>query len=151
MFEFIESKNNPRDAANDRSSAAFSRFVPRNVQRDAGRHARRPEDDLTVLELLEDVPGLAFHGKAGEARAAGSDAPRRNGDAKGHRALDEALDVDATTSQLLRQMIVVFGKCVGAAGVVLLDVKVGESEAHVLTSACQTAAALETPSSESFG
>ena len=80
------------------------------MQRDAGRHARRPEDDLAVLELLEDVPGLALEGKSGEARSAGADAPGGNGHPEGRRTLDEALDIDASTSQLMRQMIVVLGK-----------------------------------------
>ena len=75
----------PRADAGGVARAARARLVPRDVQRDARRDPDQRLDDAAVVQLLEQRPRLARTGEAREARAAGADAPRRDGDAEGRR------------------------------------------------------------------
>jgi hypothetical protein len=110
--------------------ARVLRLVPGDVQRDPGRHPHQRLDHLAVVELLEHAPRLAGPGEAGEARAAGADAPGRHGDAERGRALGQALDVDAAPGELSSEVRVVFLEPVHERPVVLGDEASVQSESH---------------------
>ena len=82
-------------------------LVPRNVQRDGRRRARQLLDDGAILDLVEDVARLAGAGKAREARAAGADAPGRDGDMEGRDLVADRIDRDAAAVELLAERGVV--------------------------------------------
>jgi hypothetical protein len=71
--------------------------------------------------LFENVARLADAGKAGEARAAGPDAPGWNGDVKGGDLPGHAVDIDATPRKLLAQRSIVGGERFAQRPVVLGD------------------------------
>ncbi len=67
-------------------------------------------DHTAIVELLQHVARLADAGEAREARAAGADAPGRDGDVEGGDLLGDAVDVDAAARQLLAQRRIVGGE-----------------------------------------
>ncbi len=67
-------------------------------------------DDTAIVQLLEDVARLADAGEAGEARAAGPDAPGGDRDVEGSDLLRDAFDVDTAARELLAQRAVIGGK-----------------------------------------
>ena len=73
--------------------------VPGDVQRDARRRAGQLMDDGAIVELVEDVARLADAGEAGEARAAGADAPGRHGDREGGGLGLDLVDVDVAAAE----------------------------------------------------
>ena len=84
--------------------------VPRDVEGHRRRRPHEAEDRRAVVELVEDVAGLARAWKSREPRAAGSDAPRRHGDAKRCRTRRQRLDVEAAPPQHLPEVLVVLGQ-----------------------------------------
>ena len=87
------------------------------------RRRRTPEllDHRAVFELLEDVARLAGHGKAREPRAARADAPARNRHREPLDARGDCFEIDAAPRQHGAEVIVVGGKVLLQARVVLCD------------------------------
>src|SRR5579863_4634291 len=91
-------------------------------------------DRRAIVELVEEAARLAGAGKAGEARAAGADAPRWDGDAERHHRAHQRLDRDSAPAKLARQRLVVLGER-GLDRAVLFGDKAGlDAEAHCLSS-----------------
>src|SRR5262249_16036279 len=79
--------------------ARIVRLVPGNVEGDSGGGPRELEDDRAVLDLLEDVAGLARAGEPREPRAPRAHSPRRHRHAEGRGFRDERLDVEAAPGE----------------------------------------------------
>ncbi len=105
-------------------------LVPRDVERDPRRHPHEAQDRLAVVELLEDVARLARAREAREARAAGAEAPRGHGHAERHRALGDALDVDAAALELPAEVRVVLLEPGRPLAVLLDHERLVDPEAH---------------------
>src|SRR5579862_7637567 len=95
--------------------------VPREMRRDAWRHAAQLLHDGTVCELLVDVGRRAGEREFRKARASTTGAPRRQRDGEGcDLALDEP-KVDAATTQLSAECVVLIEKRVVSRLIVTAD------------------------------
>src|SRR5580704_11339319 len=68
------------------------KLVPGKMQRKRGCRTRQLLYHCAIVELVEDMARLAGAGKAGETRAARSDAPGRQGDAEGSDLFRDLVD-----------------------------------------------------------
>ena len=75
--------------------------VPGDMQGDARRSAGQAVDDGAVVQLVEDVARLALAREAGEARAAGADAPGGDGDGERGGARFDHGNIGAAAGQSL--------------------------------------------------
>ena len=114
--------------------AIIADLVPREMRRAGRRGARELLDRRAVLELVEHVARLAGAGKAGEARAAGADAPGRHGDAEGGDLGGDRLDVEPAPRELSSERAVVVFEFGGAFRVRLGDQRVGNAVRHLCSS-----------------
>jgi hypothetical protein len=102
-------------------------LVPGEMQRDGRRRPGQLLDRGAVLELVEHVARLADAGEAGEARAAGADAPARNRDAEAGDRLGDGLDVGAGAPQLAAQRLIILVQRRQDLGVLLGDIARGDA------------------------
>ena len=108
-------------------------LVPRDVQRDVGRDAHQAVDQVAVLDLLEHVARLAGPREAGEPRAAGGDAPRRDRHDERLRPRLDRADVETAAPELAPEMVVVVLQRLARAAPVIVDQRV-PGDVHGLTS-----------------
>ena len=79
--------------------AVIADLVPREMRRAGRRRPRQLMDGCAILELVDNAARFALARKAGEARAARADPPRRNGDGESGDFGGDRLDVEAAALQ----------------------------------------------------
>src|SRR5262245_18041637 len=97
------------------------RLVPRNVQRHGRRRPDEFENSGAILQLFVNVPRFAGLWEASETCSTGSDAPRRNSDAKLLSPRGQIIDIDVVAPKLLSEVFVIAFERSHMFRVLLLD------------------------------
>ena len=106
-------------------------LVPGDMRRDRGGRSGELVDDAAILDLVEDVPGLARPRKARETGAASAHPPGRHRDGIIHRPLCHRFDIDPASCELAAKRRMVLSQMRFLFAVLLGDEISGDGKRHI--------------------